>query len=127
MTTTIQAEIYVPTTISPESLFQAIGRLRREAQDEIDRLIAFLDSTDPDADAEPSLGWTAPSGHWLETPEDLIANANAGDDREADDEREPHEDDEANLGWRNEGPQTGEWNGNPLVGLDVEGTSPEFA
>ena len=48
-------------------MFQAIGRLRKEARDEIDRLIRFLDETDnhmerepddeaDDSEAEPSLG-----------------------------------------------------------------------
>lgn len=54
--------LYLRTDISPEQVFQAIGRLRKEARDEIDRLIQFLDSTDdhierePDDD-EPSLGF----------------------------------------------------------------------
>jgi hypothetical protein len=38
--------VYVPTDITPEELFQAIGRLRKDARDEIDRLIQFLDKTD---------------------------------------------------------------------------------
>jgi hypothetical protein len=38
--------LYVKTDISPEQIFQAIGRLRKEARDEIDRLIRFLDATD---------------------------------------------------------------------------------
>jgi hypothetical protein len=56
------APLYVPTDVTPEKLFQAIGRLRKEARDEIDRLLNFLDETDghmerePDDD-EPSLGW----------------------------------------------------------------------
>jgi hypothetical protein len=37
---------YLPTDISPEEVFQAIGRLRKDARDEIDRLIRFLDKTD---------------------------------------------------------------------------------
>jgi hypothetical protein len=41
-----QDALYLPTDISPEEVFQAIGRLRREARDEIDRLIRFLDKTD---------------------------------------------------------------------------------
>jgi len=52
---------------SPQDIFRAIGRLRKEARDEIDRLIRFLDETDnhmelepedeaDDADDEPSLG-----------------------------------------------------------------------
>jgi hypothetical protein len=32
--------------ISPDEVFQAIGRLRKEARDEINRLIGFLDKTD---------------------------------------------------------------------------------
>jgi hypothetical protein len=48
--------LYRHTDISPEQFFQALGRLRREAQDEIERLLAFLDSTEPDPDLEPSLG-----------------------------------------------------------------------
>jgi len=38
--------LYIPTDVTPEELFQAIGRLRKEARDEIDRLIRFLDETD---------------------------------------------------------------------------------
>ena len=57
-------------TISPETFFQALGHVRRAARDEIERLIAWLDSTidvdedsavddgpcDGDPDSEPSLG-----------------------------------------------------------------------
>ncbi|MCK1400120.1 hypothetical protein IVB45_18535 [Bradyrhizobium sp. 4] len=59
-------ELYVRTDISPDQIFHAIGRLRKDARDEIDRLIRFLDATDnhmerePDDDepeeTEPSLG-----------------------------------------------------------------------
>jgi hypothetical protein len=38
--------LYLPTDVTPEQIFQAIGRLRKEARDEIDRLIRFLDKTD---------------------------------------------------------------------------------
>ncbi|QOZ17456.1 hypothetical protein XI02_22390 [Bradyrhizobium sp. CCBAU 21365] len=59
------------TDVSPEELFLAIGRLRREARDEVDRLLNFLDKTDDyvsreleddgeeneeGGDVEPSLG-----------------------------------------------------------------------
>jgi len=93
---------------------------RRQVEAQITALIDLLDTLDADPDAEPSLGWTQSSGHYLETPADLLGNANAGDDREDDDEREPSEDSEASLGWRNEGSQTGYWAGNPLVGIDLE-------
>jgi hypothetical protein len=43
---TPQPEIYYKTPVTPEEAFQAIGRLRKEARDEIDRLIRFLDKTD---------------------------------------------------------------------------------
>ena len=41
-----EAFLYVRTPVTPEEAFQAIGRLRKEARDEIDRLIRFLDKTD---------------------------------------------------------------------------------
>jgi hypothetical protein len=40
------ASLYLPTDTSPEELFVAIGKLRNEARDEINRLIGFLDKTD---------------------------------------------------------------------------------
>jgi hypothetical protein len=45
--------LYVKTDISPEQIFQAIGRLRKEARAEIDRLIRFLDETDNHMELEP--------------------------------------------------------------------------
>jgi hypothetical protein len=62
-----QDSLYMPTDTTPEQLFRAIGKLRKDARDEIDRLIRFLDETDnhmerepedegDEADAEPSLG-----------------------------------------------------------------------
>jgi hypothetical protein len=42
----IAVESQVKTPVTPEEAFQAIGRLRKEARDEIDRLIRFLDDTD---------------------------------------------------------------------------------
>ena len=59
--------LYLPVDVTPEQLFQAIGRLRKEARDEIDRLVRFLDETEnhmelepedeaDDSEMEPSLG-----------------------------------------------------------------------
>lgn len=92
-------EIYHRTDISSETLFQAIGRLRKEAQDEIDRLLAFLDSledTDVDAgiedephddigEAEPSLGWTnmEPDQGW-QAHCDIDAELDNCDDEDSD-------------------------------------------
>jgi hypothetical protein len=77
------------TPVTPEEAFQAIGRLRKDARDEIDRLIRFLDTTDDyvsreledsidehlmdDNELEPSLGWTdmeSRRGNAAGTPED---------------------------------------------------------
>lgn len=71
-------DLYIPTDISPEQFFQALGRLRKEAMDEIDRLLTFLDALadcdedsaadddpcDGDPDAEPPLGWTDMESRW---------------------------------------------------------------
>jgi hypothetical protein len=46
-------ELYFKTDVSPEEIFQAIGRLRKEARDEIDRLIRFLDESDDHMELEP--------------------------------------------------------------------------
>jgi hypothetical protein len=59
--------LYLPTDVTPEQIFQAIGQLRKEARDEIDRLVRFLDETEnhmelepedeaDDSELEPSLG-----------------------------------------------------------------------
>lgn len=69
--------LYRRTDISSEELFHALGRPRQEAMDEIERLLTFLDSTEPDPDLEPSLG----------------SGLSGGDDREAEDEN-----DEPSLG-----------------------------
>lgn len=67
--------LFVRTDISAETLFQALGRLRRQAAADIERLIAFLDETEGDTDFEsagdenePSLGApersSAPNGYY---------------------------------------------------------------
>ncbi|MDB5563753.1 MAG: hypothetical protein JWP84_319 [Tardiphaga sp.] len=100
--------IYTKTDVSPETLFQAIGRLRKEAADEIDRLLAFLDTTEPDPDLEPSLG--ASYG----------GSGAGGDDRELDDEN-----DEPSLGSSNDyhggGNQDAAWRYTPHDIHDREG------
>jgi len=45
--------LYLPTDVTPEQLFQAIGQLRKEARDEIDRLVRFLDDTENHMELEP--------------------------------------------------------------------------
>src|ERR1700727_658740 len=46
-------DLYLPVDVTPEQLFQAIGRLRKEARDEIDRLVRFLDETEKHIELEP--------------------------------------------------------------------------
>jgi hypothetical protein len=45
--------LYLPTDVTPEQIFPAIGRLRKEARDEIDRLVRFLDDTENHMEREP--------------------------------------------------------------------------
>lgn len=113
-------DLYFPTDISPEELFKAIGRLRKEAQDEIERLLAFLDSIDDcdedtavddagcdedtdteldQSDEEPSLGSPIAS---ITEGQTMWA---AGDpsDREADYGAGQTTDDEPSLGWTSSG------------------------
>ena len=70
--------MFLKTPVTPEEIFQAIGRLRKEARDEIERLLRFLDETDnhmerqpegDDADDEPSLTLAViPSVHTVFCP-----------------------------------------------------------
>jgi hypothetical protein len=77
--------------VTPEEAFQAIGRLRKEVRDEIDRLIRFLDDTENHMELEPSLGCVEGSQRGL--------RAGATDDREAEPEHEEDgADDEPSLG-----------------------------
>ena len=48
------SDLYTRTDISPEELFRTLGRLRSEAEAEIERLLIFLDELDADTDLEPS-------------------------------------------------------------------------
>jgi hypothetical protein len=51
--------LYYPVRgMTPEKLFRAIGELRREAQDAIDKLLTLLDALEGDTDLEPSLAAT---------------------------------------------------------------------
>jgi hypothetical protein len=95
--------LYVKTPITSEEIFQAIGRLRKDARNEIDRLIRFLDKTDDYVsreleddddreavgDDEPSLGsfdrmvdqdkaWQSRHHHFFSVPVD--AETDSADD-----------------------------------------------
>lgn len=87
------ALFHLGTDASPAEVFKAIGRLRRAARDEIDRLIRFLDDTEghmeleDDGDDEPSLGFL-----------DGLPGAGRGADRPSDDREADNSDDEPSLG-----------------------------
>lgn len=49
-----EPNLYLPTDLTPEELFQALGRLRSEAEEAVERLIALIDALDGDIDAEPT-------------------------------------------------------------------------
>jgi hypothetical protein len=103
------APIYRRTDISPETFFAALGRARKAARDEIERLIEWLDSTidvdedaavdddpcDGESDFEPSLG----SADRLSNQIHAWKNSGWGDvDCEQDDsDREDADPDEAKL------------------------------
>lgn len=131
MTTDLSPQgLYFPTDITPEQLFKAMGKLRRAARDEIERLISFLDSTSADADDEddvrepseddePSLGFSSggylPEIQWQEGRA-FHMNADGGTDledehcgAEPEDDSEPDVDGEYSLGWGTGDSQTGQW------------------
>jgi hypothetical protein len=74
---TPEPAIYYKTPVTPEEAFQAIGRLRKEARDEIDRLIRFLDKTDDyvSRELEDSID---------DNPHDEETDDNAEDNEDAD-------------------------------------------
>ena len=106
-------ELYHPTPVTPEEAFQAIGRLRKDARAEIDRLLQFLDETEnhmcvddedgaddePGGDDELSLG-----------SQDTVTNQAAAWNQPTDyfmgDCEQDDCDDEPSLGSRNDA----EWN-----------------
>jgi hypothetical protein len=66
---TSEAALYYKTPTTPEEAFQAIGRLRKEARDEIDRLIRFLDETDNHMEREEAVDDVACDDDELDGPE----------------------------------------------------------
>ena len=97
---------------------------RQAVEAQIDALIDFLDAIDEDPDLEPSLGFSNGGYRPEDQPQEgdaFHSYWDAGHDHEDEhDGAEPDVDGEASLGWRNEGSQTGQWAGNPLVGTDLE-------
>ena len=113
-----QESLYLPTDISPEEVFKAIERLRKEARDEIDRLIRFLDETDNhmereeavddvacdddelevgEGDDEPSLGSHVTASGAVSYSMPVSRNGDLDCEGDEHDGREPGEDDEPSL------------------------------
>ena len=91
-------DVPLPPPEQHAKVLKALARLRKEAADEVEKLLAFLDETDGDADLEPSLG--APESRYFDGRRALIW-ARGSDDLEAtqhDDDENGH-DDEPWLGW----------------------------
>ena len=90
--------LYYPTGVAPDEFYKELGRLRKAAEAEIERLLVFIDALDdpdlePDADYEPTLGSA------------LLANGGDQEDWATPDvdEREIDPDPEPSLGWTSTG------------------------
>jgi hypothetical protein len=92
-----QDAFYIPTDISPDELFDALGRLRKEAEDEIERLIGFLDRTDCYEATTTSPRWLDRFGDRYDDELEEAADDIACDDNELDAD---WSDDEPSLGSR---------------------------
>lgn len=102
--------LYGKPPITPIEAFQTIGRLRKDARDEIDRLIRFLDESDDhmerepedeadDSEAEPSLGsfdrMMDQSESWCQIYSELCFSVDAEQDDADDEDDDPAEESEA--------------------------------
>jgi hypothetical protein len=54
-----QQALYRPAA-DAEEIFKQLGRLKKKAEIEVERLIALVDAIDGDPDFEPSLGYARP-------------------------------------------------------------------
>jgi len=119
--TSVAGELYFPTDISPEDLLDALERIRRQAKNEINRLIDLLDRTDAfyderegqvddepidgDADSEESLGSidAVDQTRWASGEAGDREGDGCADDREGDELQHGGdgaiEDNEPSLGW----------------------------
>lgn len=106
-----QDAYYLPTDATPEQIFQAIGRLRKDARDAIHDLILFLDKTDDyvsreledgaddgpcdDRELEGSLGsfdrMTDQSKSWQQMQGEFDIDLDAEQDDADDEESDPAE------------------------------------
>lgn len=144
----VDAPSILPSDITPQDVPVAIGRLRKEARDEIHRLIDFLDTTDNyssreledqvddgpvddielegddtkdgrSADDEPSLGSGA-TGEW--STQAHWASPNDGSDREGDGCADDREGDELQHGADEHDGGEPDEDGEPSLGWTNEGS-----
>jgi hypothetical protein len=119
-----QDALYIPTDISPDELFEHLGRVRKEAEDAIEQLLDLLDRTDAfydereqqvdddpidgDDDSEDSLASVdaANQVHWATGNTGDREGDGCADDREGDELEHGGdgalEDGEPSLGWTEE-------------------------
>jgi hypothetical protein len=102
--------LYIPTDVTPEDLFLAIGRLRKEAGDEVDRLLQFLDETDDYVFRELEPNGDELDASFPERGSSMLSNPNE-DDELSGDESEPS----LGSGAVGENSNQGQW---ALVGTD---------
>jgi hypothetical protein len=87
----VAGELYFPTDISSDQLFEAIGRLRKEAQDEIDRLLAFLDETDGYSTTEREINGDEADASFPESGTTILVAPMEDDEETGDREDDPAE------------------------------------
>ena len=129
-----QDSLFLPTDIAPEELFLAIGRLRKDARDEIDRLLQFLDETENHMSVDDEDGGDDERGGDDELSlgsQDAVTNQAAawkhptdyhfGDCEVDDSDDEPSEDDEPSIGFDTEPVEQDTGNDEPSLGWTVDG------
>ena len=102
---TRKGELYADAHDPNRDYFAALATLRKQAVEEIDRLLSFLDNLDgdtdlePSADAEPSIGWTGMEAAYATYRGQPVEDRelDLADDEETGDEHEP------SLGWNEQG------------------------
>lgn len=115
--------IYRRTDLTPEQVFQALSRLRKEAERQVEYLISLIDELDGDTDAEPEPVESNYEGNIginridLDEAEGGAENhdleAVCEDEGAEHDGTEPDEDREPSLGWTVDGVNGGVTEGGP--------------
>ncbi len=116
-----QDALFLPTDATPEEIFQAIGRLRKEARDAIHELIQLLDRTDDYVSHELEDDGDQGDASY---PEGTRMCTNPMEDDEEDDPGEDAGNDEPSLGSLNDYHGKGtNYAGQSVSLVDAEGCS----